>query len=100
MMTWRSVEESSLGTDARPLRDILAQRKELIAKYVPPETRAIHDRAMAEFHGRRLADNVLRIGEKAAEFELPDDNGKIVASPNLLDIDSLVISFFRGRWFH
>ena len=98
MMTWRSVEESALGTDTRPLRDILAQRKELIAKYVPPETRAIHDRAMAELKERRLADNILRIGEKAAEFELPDDNGKIVSSANLLAKGSLVISFIRGRW--
>jgi peroxiredoxin len=98
MMKWRSIEESTLGTDTRPLRDILAQRKELIAKYVPPETRAIHDRAMAELKERRLADNILRVGEKAAEFELPDHNGKIVSSADLLAKASLVISFIRGRW--
>ena len=98
MMKWRSVEESALGTNPRPLRDILAERKELIAKYVLPETRAIHDRATAELKERRLADNILRIGEKAAEFELPDHNGKIVSSANLLAKGRLVISFIRGRW--
>jgi peroxiredoxin len=98
MMKWRSVEESALGTDTRRLRDILAQRKELIAKYVPPETQAIHDRAIAELRERRLVDNILRIGEKAAEFELPDHNGKIVSSADLLAKGSLVISFIRGRW--
>ena len=98
MMKWRSLEESALGTDTRPLRDILAQRKELIAKYVPPETQAIHERAVAELKQRRLADNILRIGEKAAEFELPDHNGKIVSSANLLAKGRLVISFIRGRW--
>ena len=98
MMKWRSVEESALGTDTRPLRDILAQRKELIAKYVPRETQAIHDRAMAELKQRRLADNSLRIGQKAAEFELPDHNGKIVSSANLLVDGRLVVSFIRGRW--
>ena len=98
MMKWRSVEESALGADTRPLRDILAQRKELIAKYVPPETQAIHDRAIAELKERRLAHNILRIGEKAAEFELPDHNGKIVSSANLLAKGRLVISFIRGRW--
>ena len=97
-MKWRSVEESALGTDTRPLRDILAERKQLIAKYVPPETQAIHHRAVAELKQRRLADNILRIGEKAAEFELPDHNGKIVASVNLLAQGRLVISFIRGRW--
>ena len=98
MMKWRSVEESALGTDTRPLRDILAQRKELIAKYVPPETQAIHERAVAELKQRRSADNILRIGEKAAEFELPDHNGKIVSSATLLAKGRLVISFLRGRW--
>jgi peroxiredoxin len=98
MMKWRSVEESALGMDTRPLRDILAQRKELIAKYVTPETQAIHDRALAELKERSLADNILRIGEKAADFELPDHNGKIVSSANLLANGRLVISFIRGRW--
>jgi len=98
MMRWRSVEESAPGTDTRALRDILAQRKELIAKYVPPETQAIHERAVAELKQRRLADNILRIGEKAAEFELPDHNGKMVSSARLLAKGRLVISFIRGRW--
>src|SRR6202023_3966075 len=95
---WRSVEESALGADPRPLRDILAQRKELIAKFVPPETQAIHDRAIAELKERRLAHNILRIGEKAAKFELLDHDGKIVSSANLLAKGRLVISFIRGRW--
>jgi peroxiredoxin len=98
MMKWRSVEESAPGTDTRALRDILTQRKELIAKYVPPETQAIHERAVAELKQRRLADNILRIGEKAAEFELPDHNGKMVSSAHLLAKGRLVISFIRGRW--
>ena len=34
--------ESSPDTDARSLRQIFADRKQLIAKYVPPETQAIH----------------------------------------------------------
>ena len=98
MMKWRSVEESAPGTDTRALRDILAQRKELIAKYVPPETQAIHERAVAELKQRRLADNILRIGEKAAEFDLPDHNGTMVSSAHLLAKGRLVISFIRGRW--
>jgi peroxiredoxin len=98
MMKWRSLEESALGTDTRPLRDILEERKELIAKYVPPEAHAIHDRAVAELKQRRLADNILHIGEKAPEFELPDHKGKIVSPANLLAKGRLVISFIRGRW--
>ena len=97
-MKWRSVEESAPGTHARPLRDILAERKELIAKYVPPEAQAIHARAVAELKQRRLADNILHIGEKAPEFELPDHNGRIVSPANFLAQGCLVICFIRGRW--
>src|SRR5260370_25598217 len=97
MMKWRSVEESALGTEPRPLRDILAERKGLIAKYIPPEAQAIHDRAVAELKQLRLADNILHIGERAPEFELPDHNGKIVSPADLLAKGRLVISFIRGR---
>jgi peroxiredoxin len=98
MMKWRSLEESSPETDTRPLRDILAERKELIAKYVPPETQAIHARAVAELQSQHLADNVLPVGAKAPEFELPDHNGKIVSSDQLLVKGRVVLCFIRGRW--
>src|SRR6202043_3908933 len=51
------LQKAAVGMDTRPLGDILAQRKELIAKYVTPETQAIHDRALAELKERSLADN-------------------------------------------
>ena len=59
LMKWRSLEESAPGTDTRPLRDIFAERKELIAKYVPPETQAVHARVIAELKEKHLAENVL-----------------------------------------
>jgi hypothetical protein len=43
-MKWRSLSESSPSFDFRPLGEIFAERKELIAKYVPPETQAVHAR--------------------------------------------------------
>ena len=52
-MKWRSLEESAPETDIRPLREIFADRKELIAKYVPPETQAVHARAVAGLKQQR-----------------------------------------------
>ena len=49
-MKWRSLEESVRSTEVRPLRDIYAERKELIAKYVPAETQAVHALAAAPGH--------------------------------------------------
>src|SRR6201997_755091 len=97
-MKWRSLEESSPGTDARPLREILAERKQLIAKYIPAETQAIHAQAVAELKQRNLAAKILPVGAKAPAFELQDHDGKIVRSTDLLAKGKLVISFIRGRW--
>ena len=97
-MKWRSLEEASPGTDARPLREIFAERKELIAKYVPAETQAVHGRAIAELKGQRLAANVLPVGSKIPEFQLEDHDGKIVSSSYLLAKGRLVLCFIRGRW--
>src|ERR1700680_4292399 len=97
-MKWRSLEESSPDTDVRPLRDIFTERKELIAKYVPAETQAVHARAIAELRKRALAANILPVGAKIPEFQLPDHDGKNVSSTDLLAKGQLVLCFIRGRW--
>src|ERR1700686_4386669 len=97
-MKWRSLEESSPETDARPLRQIFAERKELIAKYVLPETQAIHAQAVAELKGRHIAANIPPAGAKAPAFELQDQDGKMVSSSDLLAKGKLVLCFIRGRW--
>jgi peroxiredoxin len=97
-MKWRSLEESGPATDIRPLREVFAERKELIAKYVPAETQAIHARVVDELKARQLAANILPVGAKAPAFELPDHDGKMVSSSDLLARERLVVCVIRGRW--
>jgi len=97
-MKWRSFEESAASSDNRPLRKIFAERKEMIEKYVPAETQAIHARAVAELKDKRWAEGILPAGARAPEFGLRDHNGKPVSSAELLGKSRLVICFFRGRW--
>jgi peroxiredoxin len=97
-MKWRSLEESNPQTDVRPLREIFAERKALIAKYVPPETQAIHSKAVAELKQRQVAANALPVGATAPAFELPDHDGKIISSSAFLGEGRLVLCFIRGRW--
>ena len=97
-MKWRSLEESTPATDVRPLSEIFAERKELIAKYVPAETQAIHVQAVAELKEKHLAANILSASAKAPHFTLPDHNGKPVSSSDLLARGRLVLCFIRGRW--
>ena len=97
-MKWRSLEESTPGTDRRPLREVFAERKELIAKYVPAEAQAVHARVIAQLKAKGIAAKSLLAGSRAPEFSLPDHNGKLVSSAELLGRDRLVLCFFRGRW--
>jgi peroxiredoxin len=97
-MKWRSLEESGPATDLRPLREIYTERKELIAKYVPAETQAVHAQAVAELKQRNLAANTLPVGARPPEFELQDHDGKLVRSADLLAKGRLVLCFIRGRW--
>jgi len=97
-MKWRSLEESGPGVDARPLREIFAERKELISKYVPPQTQAVHAATTTALKQQRLAANILPVGAKIPEFQLQDHDGKNVASSNLLVKGSLILCFIRGRW--
>jgi peroxiredoxin len=84
--------------DARPLREILAERKEQIAKYVPAETQAVHARAVADIKQKSLAANILPLGSKISEFQVQDHAGKNVFATELLAKGRLVICFIRGRW--
>ena len=97
-MKWRSLEESAPTIDIRPLREIFAERRQLIAKYVPPETQAVHAQAVTELKRRHLAANIFPVGAKAPAFELQDHDGKIVSSSDLLARGKLVLCFIRGRW--
>jgi len=97
-MKWRSLQESGSYNDTRPLRQIFAERKEIIAKYVPPDVQAVHQRAVDGLKAQGLAAKALAVGIQAPTFELPDHDGKQVSSANLLSKGRLVVCFIRGRW--
>jgi peroxiredoxin len=97
-MKWRSLKESGAPSDARPLAEIFAERKQLIAKYVPADVQALHARTVSRLKAEGLAAQAPGIGAKSPAFELPDHNGKPVSSAALLAKGRLVLLFIRGRW--
>src|ERR1700756_3475721 len=97
-MKWRSLEESTPGTDTRSLREQFAERKQLIARYVPAEIQVLHARVVADLKTSGMAERVLSVGAKAPGFELKDHNGKLISSTGLLDAGKLIVFFLRGRW--
>jgi len=97
-MKWRSLQESSAGVDTRTLREQFAERKSLIAKYVPPEVEAVHARVIQELQEQGILERALPVGAPAPNFELQDHDDQCVSSTQLLEQTLLVICFFRGRW--
>jgi peroxiredoxin len=76
------------------LDDITAQTRNL----VQPERLEVGERAIAELFATGIEDKLLKVGAVAPGFALPDANGKLVRSTDLLALGPLVVCFFRGRW--
>jgi hypothetical protein len=64
----------------------------------PPEVVATMHRAVDELRASALAGRVLRVGDRAPEFTLPNAAGVPVESRRLLAAGPLVVTFYRGRW--
>lgn len=97
-MKWRSLDESGSYDDTRPLRQIFAERKATIAKYVPSDVIAVHARTIAGLRAQEMAAKALGVSAQMPPFEICDHDGKLVSSANLLAKGRLVMCFIRGRW--
>jgi peroxiredoxin len=76
------------------LDEITAQTRNL----VQPERLELNERAIAELFATGIEDKLLKPDDIAPAFALPDANGKLVRSEDLLALGPLVVCFFRGRW--
>jgi peroxiredoxin len=65
---------------------------------VPAERLAVVDLAAEELIHSGLANRALKAGDQAPAFKLPDGDGMIWRSEDLLRNGPLAIVFFRGRW--
>ncbi|MHB1702213.1 MAG: peroxiredoxin-like family protein [Acidobacteriaceae bacterium] len=65
---------------------------------VQPERLEVSERAIGELFASGIEGRVSQAGQRAPEFLLPDANGKLVRSSDLLAIGPVVVNFFRGRW--
>ena len=60
---------------------------------------AVSERATEELFATGIEDRLLKVGDLAPSFHLPDAaTGKLIASADLLALGPLVLNFFRGRW--
>ena len=77
------------------------QLEELTSKLralVPADRLATVDRAIEGLQHSGIASRALKQSEKAPAFVLPDGDGRLWRSEDLLRSGPLVIVFYRGRW--
>jgi peroxiredoxin len=56
------------------------------------------DRLVMRVHENGGGENAPRPGEPMPAFVLPDENGRLVALPSLLERGPVAVMFFRGHW--
>jgi hypothetical protein len=64
----------------------------------PPEAVALLHRATDELRRSGIMERVLKVGTRAPEFMLPNEQGKTIRSKDLLADGPLVVNFYRGVW--
>lgn len=63
-----------------------------------PEMIGIMVRSTEQLRSSGILQRVLKPGQKAPSFELPNQDGESVDSRELLERGPLILSFFRGVW--
>ncbi len=63
-----------------------------------PEIRQAYEALVRDLAASGLTASSLKIGDRLPDFELPNVEGRLITSDELLQKGLLVISFFRGGW--
>ncbi|HEY6971947.1 MAG TPA: hypothetical protein VJA94_22240 [Candidatus Angelobacter sp.] len=80
------------------LQEQLERIKESSKKRIPETALAVMAKALDELKRSGISERTLRVGSHAPEFSLPDKDGQLVSSTQLLRNGPLVVSFYRGKW--
>jgi len=80
------------------LQDTLDTLRTDFEAKAPPQAVAIIHRATADLAASGQAARALKAGDVAPAFDLPDAEGRLVRSADLLANGPLVVTFYRGIW--
>ena len=80
------------------LKEQLEAIKAQTASMITPEIAAAMKQGYEELAERNVLEKVLKTGETAPAFALPNSQGNIIRSQDLLAKGPLVILFYRGKW--
>jgi hypothetical protein len=80
------------------LQDELTALKSRLESGRPPDVVATMHRAVDELRDSGAPARVLKPGDRAPAFALPNAEKRLVDSRALLEAGPLVVTFYRGRW--
>ena len=79
----------------QPQLDAITERTR---ELVQPDRLALTEQSVLELQTAHIAERALPRGSTMPSFALPDSQGRIVRSADLLALGPLIINFYRGRW--
>ena len=80
------------------LEDDLEAIRTMARTRLPAEAQALMQRSVDELRASGILDRVVKVGQPAPDFTLPDTEGVPVSLGALIAAGPVVLSFFRGRW--
>ena len=80
------------------LNEQLQAMKEKSRERIPGTAREIMERSVEDQRKSGALERVVKVGQRAPDFTLPNATGKSVRLADLLTRGPVVLSFFRGRW--
>lgn len=89
---------TSEDTPTLTLEDELARRRRLVAARFPERDLSTIEQAIERLEMLQIAETSIEAGDTLPDFALPDAQGRVVRSDELLARAPLVLSFFRGSW--
>lgn len=80
------------------LTEKLQEIREGSKEHVPEESWSLMQKATVELRDSGIMDTAFQVGDVIPPFELPNWNGTMVSSRELLEQGNLVLTFYRGVW--
>ncbi len=80
------------------LEQSLQKLKEKIEGKLPKEFVEIMHQSTADLKASGIEENILKVGDKAPEFSLKNQNDEVISSGDLLKERNIMLTFYRGIW--
>ena len=90
--------KTSNQTAHEPLQQQIETFQAQLAAQLPAEVLATLSKSIATLVQSGIAQQSVRVGERAPDFVLPDVFGKQIALAELLKHGPVVLTFYRGEW--